>query len=218
MAPISVGAILNPQYFQKEKTMNKTYALVKEFHETFRAAVGTKPSLSTGFETLRVALIAEEVNETLLAVMTNDEVEFADGLGDLDYVIEGAAITFGITLEGAEAHRAAYKDDNYLSLIGHLVIGVRHLNEYLHYMDEEIYDEAYRVKMVRAALTGLKALVWEIAERAEIPLADIIDVIHESNMSKLGADGLPIFREDGKVLKGPGFFTPTAKIKELLGV
>lgn len=31
---------------------------------------------------------------------------------------------------------------------------------------------------------------------------------HRSNMSKLGADGKPIYREDGKVLKGPDFFEP----------
>ena len=29
--------------------------------------------------------------------------------------------------------------------------------------------------------------------------------VHESNMSKLGADGKPIYREDGKVLKGPNY-------------
>jgi hypothetical protein len=32
--------------------------------------------------------------------------------------------------------------------------------------------------------------------------------VHESNMSKLGEDGKPIYREDGKVLKGPDFFKP----------
>lgn len=31
------------------------------------------------------------------------------------------------------------------------------------------------------------------------------DEVHESNMSKLGEDGRPIFRDDGKVLKGPGY-------------
>lgn len=31
---------------------------------------------------------------------------------------------------------------------------------------------------------------------------------HRSNMSKLGLDGNPIYREDGKVLKGPNFFEP----------
>ena len=37
---------------------------------------------------------------------------------------------------------------------------------------------------------------------------------HGSNMSKLGADGKPIYREDGKVLKGPNYFKP--HIKEIL--
>jgi len=32
--------------------------------------------------------------------------------------------------------------------------------------------------------------------------------VHKSNMSKLGRDGKPIFREDGKVLKGPNYFKP----------
>ena len=36
----------------------------------------------------------------------------------------------------------------------------------------------------------------------------IFDEIHASNMSKLGADGKPILREDGKILKGPDYFKP----------
>ena len=36
----------------------------------------------------------------------------------------------------------------------------------------------------------------------------IFDEIQRSNMSKLGADGKPIYREDGKVLKGPNYFKP----------
>ncbi len=36
----------------------------------------------------------------------------------------------------------------------------------------------------------------------------IFDEIHSSNMSKLGADGKPILREDGKILKGPDYFKP----------
>ncbi|MBL7472281.1 pyrophosphohydrolase domain-containing protein [Robertkochia sediminum] len=35
--------------------------------------------------------------------------------------------------------------------------------------------------------------------------------IQESNMSKLGTDGRPVYREDGKVLKGPGYRTPDIK-------
>jgi predicted HAD superfamily Cof-like phosphohydrolase len=39
-------------------------------------------------------------------------------------------------------------------------------------------------------------------------ITDIFDEIQASNMSKLGPDGRPILREDGKILKGPGFFRP----------
>ncbi|MBL0913268.1 MAG: nucleoside triphosphate pyrophosphohydrolase family protein [Bacteroidia bacterium] len=39
-------------------------------------------------------------------------------------------------------------------------------------------------------------------------IEDVFDEIHRSNMSKLGADGKPIYREDGKVLKGPDYFRP----------
>ncbi len=43
-------------------------------------------------------------------------------------------------------------------------------------------------------------------------MQDVIDKVFEeiqqSNMSKLGNDGKPIYREDGKVLKGPNYFRP----------
>ena len=39
-------------------------------------------------------------------------------------------------------------------------------------------------------------------------IADIFDEIHRSNMSKLDADGKPIYREDGKVMKGENYFKP----------
>ena len=39
-------------------------------------------------------------------------------------------------------------------------------------------------------------------------MADVFRTIQESNMSKLGADGRPIYREDGKVMKGPNYFRP----------
>ena len=36
----------------------------------------------------------------------------------------------------------------------------------------------------------------------------VFDEIQRSNMSKLGEDGKPIYREDGKVIKGPNYFKP----------
>ncbi|RZL05544.1 MAG: hypothetical protein EOO89_26190 [Pedobacter sp.] len=39
-------------------------------------------------------------------------------------------------------------------------------------------------------------------------IEEVFDEIQRSNISKLGADGLPIYREDGKVMKGPAYFKP----------
>ena len=39
-------------------------------------------------------------------------------------------------------------------------------------------------------------------------IEDVFDEVHRSNMSKLGVDGKPIYREDGKILKGPNFTPP----------
>ncbi|WP_088324439.1 nucleoside triphosphate pyrophosphohydrolase family protein [Polaribacter tangerinus] len=46
-------------------------------------------------------------------------------------------------------------------------------------------------------------------------ITEVFDEIQRSNMSKLGEDGKPIYREDGKILKGPNYFKPNiAKILE----
>ena len=39
-------------------------------------------------------------------------------------------------------------------------------------------------------------------------IEEVFNEIQQSNMSKLGSDGKPIYREDGKVMKGPNYFKP----------
>lgn len=194
----------------------KTRAFVEEFHTTYRAAISKKPNLNTGFEELRLNLIVEEVLETLKAIMLNDNIEYIDGLGDMDYVIEGAAITFGLTLDVADEDIAAYAKKSVPELIGSLVLATNALCRIL--KDPGYISKTYHSYVVRKELELLKTLVWAIAhpDVSDIPLEKVIEAIHESNMSKLGEDGNPIFREDGKVLKGPNFFTPTARIAEII--
>ena len=45
-------------------------------------------------------------------------------------------------------------------------------------------------------------------------IEEVFNEIQRSNMSKLGANGKPIYREDGKVMKGPNYFKP--KIDEII--
>ena len=42
-------------------------------------------------------------------------------------------------------------------------------------------------------------------------ISEVFDEIQRSNMSKLGEDNKPIFRDDGKVMKGPNYFKPDIK-------
>lgn len=49
-----------------------------------------------------------------------------------------------------------------------------------------------------------------------IPLEQVLDIIMDSNESKLGADGNPIYDANGKFLKGPNYWKPEPKIRELL--
>lgn len=58
------------------------------------------------------------------------------------------------------------------------------------------------------ALADLTYVVYGTAVSLGIDLDAVLEEVHRSNMTKLGEDGKPIYREDGKVLKGPNFKTP----------
>lgn len=54
-------------------------------------------------------------------------------------------------------------------------------------------------------LADLVYVCFQYAENKEWDLLEALRRVHASNMSKLGEDGKPIRREDGKVLKGPNY-------------
>ena len=57
-------------------------------------------------------------------------------------------------------------------------------------------------------LADLVYVCYQYAENMRWDLDGALDLVHQSNMSKLGEDGEPIYREDGKVLKGPNYKPP----------
>ena len=57
-------------------------------------------------------------------------------------------------------------------------------------------------------LADLVYVCYQYAANMNWFLDEALNRVHESNMSKLGEDGKPIYREDGKVLKGPGYKPP----------
>ena len=58
-------------------------------------------------------------------------------------------------------------------------------------------------------LADLVYVCYQYAENMGWFLDEALDRVHKSNMSKLGEDGRPVYREDGKVLKGPNYKPPT---------
>lgn len=114
--------------------------MVKQFADTYFAYQSSVPHFPENeVITMRVHLITEELEELEDAINARDIVSVADALGDLLYVVAGAALAFGL------------------------------------------------------------------------PQRAIVEEIHRSNMSKLGEDGKPVLRDDGKVLKGPNFTPPDIK-------
>ena len=81
--------------------------------------------------------------------------------------------------------------------------------------NEEYFEAANNNDMVEVAdALGdmLYILCGTIIEHGmQHKIDEIFSEIQNSNMSKLGADGNPIYREDGKVLKGPNYFKPNIK-------
>lgn len=82
--------------------------------------------------------------------------------------------------------------------------------EYAEVMDEllDFRNGSGDFMKLAKELADLLYVVYGTAESLSIPLEKVFAAVHESNMSKLGGDGKPLFREDGKVLKGPNYHEP----------
>ena len=75
---------------------------------------------------------------------------------------------------------------------------------------DELSDAVADRDMIQIAdaLTDLLYVVYGAGHSFGIDLDECFEEVHRSNMSKLGENGRPIHREDGKVMKGPGYFEP----------
>jgi predicted HAD superfamily Cof-like phosphohydrolase len=83
-------------------------------------------------------------------------------------------------------------------------LGKEELDEYL-----EACNNNDLIEVADALADQLYILLGTmVAHGMKDVIEDIFDDVHRSNMSKLGPDGKPIYREDGKILKGPNFSPP----------
>lgn len=96
------------KYYHSKNTMSN-YNLVKDWHTKFGVPVAHTPKLiSKTRQELRLTLIDEELRELREAMAKDDLVEIADALADLEYVLHGTAIEYGIPQDDvfAEVHRS----------------------------------------------------------------------------------------------------------------
>lgn len=162
--------------------------MVAEFHRAFGhpiAYVPTRPDPDA--VNLRATLLAEEAAELAEAYREGELVDIAGEAADLAYVVHGTALAFGLQVEplsrempslaeGVERFRVAATEGTYGD-VRMALCALLH-EAYDHAADYGIYD--YDLDAVIAAK-------------------------HVANMAKLGADGKPILRADGKVLKPAGW-------------
>lgn len=83
-------------------------------------------------------------------------------------------------------------------------------------IDEELKElrqaiDERNIVEVADALTDLLYVVYGAGHSFGLDLDKCFEEVHSSNMTKLGPDGKPIYREDGKVMKGPGYRAPDLK-------
>ena len=80
-------------------------------------------------------------------------------------------------------------------------------------IQETLWEDAFGVPKVdklelTKELADLLYVIYGMAVTFGLPIDEVFCRVHRSNMSKLGDDGKPVYREDGKVLKGPNYEKP----------
>jgi len=86
----------------------------------------------------------------------------------------------------------------------------------LNLIEEELQELQEAIKQedlleVADALTDILYVTYGAGHAFGIDLDNCFDEVQKSNMSKLGADGKPIYNQSGKVMKGPKYFKPNLK-------
>ena len=80
------------------------------------------------------------------------------------------------------------------------------IKEELEELTEALQDE--NLLEVADALTDILYVTYGAGHAFGIDLDKCFDEVQNSNMSKLGEDGKPLYNEAGKVMKGPNYFKP----------
>mgnify|MGYP003323992579 CR=1 FL=1 len=105
-------------------------------------------------------------------------------------------LTFGQEIK----EKASFPNDKITSLRYELI--KEELDEFKEAIDKK------DIKEVADALTDILYVTYGAGHAFGIDLDKCFEEVQNSNMSKLGKDGKPIYNENGKVMKGPNYFKP----------
>lgn len=164
--------------------VQKQIAQVAEFMKVAGQATHTVPTpVSLGVANLRRSLILEEItgrNEFQYCSERDDLVGMLDGLCDILYVVYGAALTFGSTIDfEATANSVA---------AGKLAQAHQSINAAKNMIfDAEQFTVGYRegqFHLLETSLTNIVKEVFKYASIINVDLAGAFEEVHKSNMSK----------------------------------
>ena len=206
--------------------MQNLQNLVATFHEKFSHPCFSDVNFDTlrhkGVSELRLSLLKEEIDEGVVAenILNDDEqdesakedacIEIFDALLDVAVITLGTACVYGLKLDSSEAKAEMIF---FLENVGGNIFSP--LQEQFHFLQDNLNTlwsypntKSYLASAVLRNLQDMLDMCVATAHLLNLPFEEGFVEVMASNMSKLGEDGNPIYREDGKILKGPNYFKP----------
>ena len=185
--------------------------MVAEFMRHIGSETPRSPTMRTAaIEGSRTQLILEELAETHKALLAVDLVGAADGLADLQYVVVGTAVAYGLLIADS------FKEPVDLRFVCAEVDAASSLAvSTLPHLTMAVNSMATRdLVTLQVALEMLNEAVAISAASLGIPLREVFAEVHRSNMTKSAGNniGAAKYPPGGK---GPGYRPP--KIAEILG-
>jgi predicted HAD superfamily Cof-like phosphohydrolase len=145
-------------------------------------------------------------------------IEVVDAIGDILYITLGTGCAYGLALDTPSFDYAEevyqVQGENHRGLID-IYKGFSEIEKVLVELELDVHFACQApskallfASPISKQLQKIVDLCYAHAEVYGYDLNAVFTEIHNSNMSKLGADGKPIYREDGKILKGENYFKP----------
>jgi len=183
------------------------FSQVREFHNVFDIVRPLVPTIPTAdLRDLRIRLLQEEHGELDDA---KSLIDVADALADMAYIACGTLISYGTAPEDGDWFPSPLPSSNAIpawpSLEERKTTFAKLDTAMSLYLATEMAGDQHTVAITIRNVLGE---IWLASLIYGIPLQAVFDEVHASNMTKLGNDGKPVRRADGKVIKGPNYRKP----------